>query len=65
MATDSDDETFNYSFPICPWCNHEHYDSWESCDSGVFDCEKCERQFHCERDVTVSYTCKKVTDDDN
>ncbi len=44
----------------CPYCGYEDNDSWEVSDEhGFMDCGSCEKQFHYERDVTVTYSTKK------
>jgi predicted RNA-binding Zn-ribbon protein involved in translation (DUF1610 family) len=46
---------------ICPYCGYEHPDSWEIQESGLMDCESCEKEFHVEKQVEVSYTTKSIT----
>jgi len=45
---------------VCPYCGHEHRDSWEMLDGhsdcGKVDCGECEREFEVSRYVSVSYT---------
>ena len=46
---------------VCAYCGREHRDSWEyHADSGDADCEMCERTFHYERIVDVSYSTSKL-----
>lgn len=45
---------------VCPYCGHEHSDSWEfgGGRDGEFEvtCHGCERRFTCSRVVDVNYT---------
>ena len=46
---------------VCPYCGHEHSDSWElNHDSGEFECYECEKEFHYERSITVDYSTNKI-----
>lgn len=44
----------------CPWCGYEFSDSWEYSDYGEMECGECERIFFLERVVDVTYSTKKV-----
>ena len=44
---------------VCPWCGHEHRDSWEMSD-GETECHDCERSFEIERQVDVTYSTSKL-----
>jgi hypothetical protein len=44
---------------VCPYCGHEHSDSWEYGDGGIVDCDGCEKKFFFERDVVVTYVSAK------
>lgn len=43
---------------VCPHCGYEHGDSWEM-DDGEHDCPECEKSFHLERHVSVTYSTRK------
>jgi len=45
---------------ICPWCGYHHGDEWElSLDSDDLICDDCEKEFHYNRDVSISYTTER------
>lgn len=45
---------------VCPYCGGEETDSWEFHeDSGDINCGSCHKEFHYERDISVSYTTSK------
>jgi len=48
----------------CPWCEHEHQDSFEM-EDGQHDCEVCEKPFEVSHDVTVTYSTSKVIKQEN
>ena len=44
---------------ICPYCGYEYKNSGEMIDSGIEECENCDKEFKFEREVIVTYsTCK-------
>lgn len=45
---------------VCPYCGHEHLDSSELDDSGKMECDKCEKAFNFEREITVDYSTWKI-----
>lgn len=53
------DDTDCTSEIVCPWCGHEHSDSWEM-GSGEMECHDCGREFQTERDVSVSYSTSRI-----
>lgn len=56
-----DGDTEYTSEITCPWCGYEMTDSWErSHDSDQTDCDNCGRKYEYERDVTVTYSTKKL-----
>jgi len=44
---------------VCPHCGQMHSDSWVYSDSGIYDCEECEKPFSYERNVSVTYSTSK------
>lgn len=47
---------------VCPHCGHEHSDSWDFfSDSNTIEieCDRCEKEFGCERDFTTTYNTWK------
>lgn len=44
---------------ICPWCNHEHSDSWDYAwyanDHAEITCEECGKDFTAFREFTATY----------
>ena len=54
---------------ICPYCNHEFIDSWEYNDLGErsteINCEKCDKVMFLEIEMSVVYTTKKITQNDD
>lgn len=50
---------------VCPYCGHEHGDSWEwggterGETDGEAECDSCEREFFWSRDVSVTYSSQK------
>ena len=48
---------------VCPYCGHEHGDSWEYGDSGRMTCGECNREFDMERNVSVSYVTSRIDRD--
>ncbi len=52
---------------VCPWCGHEHGDSWEwTSNSDDMKCDECGKEFGYEKDITVKYcTSKKQCEEDN
>lgn len=49
---------------VCPWCGHEHGDSWEWVDYDTTECDECEKKFTHIRHVEVTYTTEKEEDDE-
>lgn len=47
----------------CPYCGAEWSDSWEMSDSGEEICDECGNKFWYEREVSVSYTSHRISDD--
>lgn len=46
---------------VCPYCGHEHRDSWEaSDDDGSFWCGECDAEFSYTRHISVSYSTSKL-----
>jgi len=46
---------------VCPYCGKEHFDSWDiPADTGSFECEKCEREFHFEKEEIIRWNTKKI-----
>lgn len=43
----------------CPWCNHEHEDSWDYGEAGMVECDSCGKEFEFEQDVEVTYSSWK------
>lgn len=45
----------------CPYCGHEHIDSWEyRNDEGSMQCGECSKYFRWDRDVSVYYSSRQV-----
>ena len=44
----------------CPWCGYECGDSWAFDESGDHACEKCERAFFYQREISVSYSSSRL-----
>ena len=44
---------------VCPWCNHEHRDSWDydwtANETAEIDCEECGKTFEARRSFDVTY----------
>ena len=58
---DEPDETYSEHEITCPYCGHEHGDSWEeSHDDGERDCGECGSKFSWQRDVAVSYSSQPL-----
>lgn len=47
---------------VCPHCGYEHSDSWEA-GEGKGECPDCGGLFTMERDVSVSYSTEKLTNE--
>lgn len=45
----------------CPFCGHEHNDSWDlNCDhNDDHECESCGQEFVWERNISVDYSSRK------
>ena len=57
MTPDPAPDTEHRDFPICPYCGIEQ-DVWhEKC---LTECHECHRLFPVYRNVTVTYTTKKL-----
>lgn len=46
---------------VCPHCGYECEDSWEINDgedgyAGVYECGRCEKNYHVTRHLTVKYS---------
>jgi hypothetical protein len=55
-------DTWHTSAPVCPYCGHHESDPWEI-DFGndlegeiEHSCSSCDREYLCERGVTIYYT---------
>lgn len=48
------------TYPVCPYCGHNHAGSWEGFESGVYECEECEKEFNVEVVVEVNFTTSKI-----
>lgn len=61
-AKDSgDEEVYSNGEIACPFCGHEHPDSYEYGDSKERqECGRCSAVFSFERDVSVAYTTRLV-----
>jgi DNA-directed RNA polymerase subunit RPC12/RpoP len=44
---------------VCPWCGHEHRDSWEMSE-GATECRECGREFEISRYVAVTYCTSRI-----
>lgn len=49
---------------VCPWCGHEHEDSWDhfssyGCNTCEFDCDSCGKTIYVEQIVKVTYSSSK------
>mgnify|MGYP002868477286 CR=1 FL=1 len=61
---DWENEQFQTSNLVCPWCGHEDRDSWELADwDGSYECPACGKLFEYEREVEVPYTSRKREQD--
>jgi uncharacterized Zn finger protein len=50
---------------VCPHCGDEWQDSWECGDNDEFvECEECGKFFSYERDIDVTYSTKKTTQEE-
>ena len=46
---------------VCPYCGHEHTDSWELADTqDRYDCESCSKRFSYTSEITRTFTSKAV-----
>lgn len=45
---------------VCPHCGHEHRDSFEFDDSGITECEACEKPFTYNREISITYSTEKL-----
>lgn len=70
MNTEPKYDTEHRDQITCPYCGHEHRDSWEW-DSGTGmgaegdgedECAACEETMHISRHVTTTYTTRKTED---
>ena len=64
-GTTMEHETQRQPRPVCPHCGFRHDDAWEwnfgpfqEGDSNGRQCERCGKEFDCDRVVDVSYTTK-------
>jgi len=53
---------------VCPWCGHEHSDSWEwwidsRSECTEFECERCEKPIEATRYVEITYSTRRGSDD--
>ncbi|GBQ77722.1 hypothetical protein AA0311_1528 [Asaia bogorensis NBRC 16594] len=50
---------------VCPYCGHEHEDSWEFKieDGSEVDCGECGRLFFAESFTSVTYYSEKLEQD--
>lgn len=57
------EKEFEYEFTdeiVCPYCGHEHIDSWEQPDEvDSFDCHECFMDFKMKRNVEITYSTYK------
>lgn len=58
----SDIDTSRTDDIVCPYCGHEHGDSWEFdlSGSGIVECNKCEREFKAAREIEVYYWSEEI-----
>jgi hypothetical protein len=56
-------------FIVCPYCGYSHPESYEFGDGGEGDgqdeCESCGKEFRWSRMVSISYSTRKITDDNS
>lgn len=45
---------------ICPYCNYEFKNSWETTGTSTITCMECERDFEVYVDVTVEYSTYEI-----
>ncbi len=59
---------------ICPYCKHEHIDSWEcgldnDGDSMEYECDECSKKFHVSLCIDTTFNtnglCKENSEDHN
>ncbi len=53
---------------ICPYCGHEHGDSWEygggGEDTDTAICDECDREFEWSRFIITEYSTKRIGGDE-
>ncbi len=61
---DWQNEQFNTSNLVCPWCGYEDPDSWELADEdGEYECPNCGRVFEYMSEISHTYTSRKRKQD--
>ena len=45
---------------VCPHCGHEFMDCFEFSDTGAYECYECGEKFEYEREVTITYSTRKI-----
>lgn len=46
---------------VCPYCGHEHMDSWEISDGPSFyTCHECDKNFNYDTEITRTFTSSKA-----
>jgi hypothetical protein len=64
MKEPDESDCYGTANAVCPWCGYEDEDSFElRGDSGDTDCPDCGKSFHYEREMVVTYTTSKDTDE--
>jgi transcription elongation factor Elf1 len=63
-------EEYDYENDItCPYCGYKDRDSWEVMsgeeDLGVIECGHCCKEFEAFRNVSITYTTKKIDNEYN
>lgn len=57
----TEDECWGRDNAVCPYCGEENEDSWELDErGGDTECGSCGKEYHYERDVSITYTTTKV-----
>ena len=65
-TTDAETNTEYERDPVCPHCGYKHKNAceWNFGDSmegeNTFECDQCEKEFLCTRNVQVTYSTKKI-----
>ena len=71
MLKEEEDDSLDYYRTeeiVCPYCKHEHEDSWDhgNIECGmIMECEQCEKTFNVSSEPDLYYYSSKINENKN